>query len=188
MWLLLDVDTPIFSGFEAVSYSSDLQMHVLGARRYRVFQRRYDVGASTRVIRLVFPHQVLRIVRAKLRARRPKVVGVYRFDTFPLDKFKVAERELRALDLDDDCPICYEPLTGTKHRTVTGCSHVFHTACLTKWGRQHAGRTMTCPVCRTGIPYKPSAANRCLDDDDWCNFAVLLNAWRESRRELAREF
>ena len=183
MWVLLDVDVTIFRGHAAVSYSGDLQMHVVGPRRYRVFQRRY--GAA-RLIRLVFPHQALRIVRAIVRARRPKV-AVLRFDTFPLGELKVAERERRALDLDDDCPICHEPLAGTKRRTVTACRHVVHTACLAKWGRQHAGRTMTCPVCRTGIPYEPCAAHRCLEDADGCNFAVLLNAWRESRRKLARE-
>ena len=51
MWVLLDVDLTIFRGHAAASYSGDLQMHVVGPRRYRVFQRRY--GAA-RLIRLVF--------------------------------------------------------------------------------------------------------------------------------------
>ena len=46
--------------------------------------------------------------------------------------------------MDDECPICMEPLTGTL--ATLGCCHkVLHIECLIKCMKQK----LSCPMCRT---------------------------------------
>lgn len=53
--------------------------------------------------------------------------------------------------IDDDCPICYEPLnTGTLTQCGEGtgqsiCKNYFHNECITEWLSAHH----SCPMCRS---------------------------------------
>ena len=48
------------------------------------------------------------------------------------------------VNVDDDCPICYNPL---KLHTIvkTNCGHAFHKECIDRW----LERVEQCPLCRT---------------------------------------
>lgn len=52
--------------------------------------------------------------------------------------------EIERIFGDEMCPICWEPLQG-RAQTITLCGHVFHRACLNKYGGS------TCPKCRKPI-------------------------------------
>jgi hypothetical protein len=47
----------------------------------------------------------------------------------------------------DPCPICFEPVDDTTGHCTLSCKHVFHIACLTKWGKE----TASCPMCRRSL-------------------------------------
>ena len=51
------------------------------------------------------------------------------------------------VELEDDCPICFEPLGQdvAGEVVVTGCRHTFHKRCLAEWDEKG---TDSCPVCR----------------------------------------
>ncbi|VVB70028.1 Ring finger domain protein [uncultured archaeon] len=52
---------------------------------------------------------------------------------------------------DTDCPICLEPLNGTKSEIETSCHHRFHSNCLLKSIFTSQGNHLLCPKCRTDI-------------------------------------
>ena len=76
---------------------------------------------------------------------------------------------------DENCPICYEPLSENPPINTTSCGHTFHTLCLCNWLR--SGNN-TCPYCRNefteeqinemcvAIPKPPPKAKRRLTYDD----------------------
>jgi hypothetical protein len=50
--------------------------------------------------------------------------------------------------VDDECPICLDPIHATKNRTTTECGHCFHSSCLIK----HSVLTnLGCPLCRNAL-------------------------------------
>lgn len=51
------------------------------------------------------------------------------------------------LNLDDDCPICREPLSS-QWLSATGCNHAFHYPCLDEWLANGIGTLIYCPICR----------------------------------------
>ncbi len=47
--------------------------------------------------------------------------------------------------LQDNCPICLEPMEDLNEQKITLCEHTFHASCIDRWLSNHN----TCPVCRT---------------------------------------
>ncbi len=46
------------------------------------------------------------------------------------------------------CAICTDDYTAPDHVTVLSCGHIFHTNCITEWGKYKP----ECPLCRQRIP------------------------------------
>ena len=60
------------------------------------------------------------------------------------------------LNMDDDCPICYETLCTGETRT-TDCNHIFHRQCLRHWvTKKKVYGPVPCPMCRTTLK-KPTS-------------------------------
>ena len=70
------------------------------------------------------------------------------------------------------CTICLEPLDGAPTSTLTGCSHVFHSACIVP-ALQH---NRSCPLCRY-VPQEPD-----LDYDEGATDTAELRSWNRRRR------
>lgn len=47
--------------------------------------------------------------------------------------------------MDEDCPVCFEPL-GEGETNTLGCGHIFHQTCINRL------RDRRCPLCRAPIP------------------------------------
>lgn len=60
---------------------------------------------------------------------------------------------------NQDCPICMDPIEGTKNCITTECGHAFHANCLMT-SVAHNG--FGCPYCRTAMAEVPEEE----DDDD----------------------
>lgn len=66
------------------------------------------------------------------------------------------------MSTDCDCPVCYEPLIGSKTgKAEMTCGHAFHIKCLADWFSTGSGNT-TCPMCRKAatdleVPTKANA-------------------------------
>lgn len=52
-----------------------------------------------------------------------------------------------ALDIEGDCPICYNELRNHSCTNCACCDHTFHNICMMRWLR----RSTTCPMCRSSI-------------------------------------
>lgn len=64
-----------------------------------------------------------------------------------LTKKQAKSKKIINVNLDDDCPICYEKLENADGLTqcITTCKNYFHTACISIW--LNSGNS-TCPMCR----------------------------------------
>ena len=61
---------------------------------------------------------------------------------------------------NQECPICMDPIEGTKNCTTTECGHTFHANCLMT-SVAHNG--FGCPYCRTAMAQVPEEED---DEDD----------------------
>ena len=51
----------------------------------------------------------------------------------------------------EECPVCFDPMTGATATLVTVCGHLFCKDCITDWARSQA----TCPTCRETLQFAP---------------------------------
>ena len=51
----------------------------------------------------------------------------------------------------EECPVCFDPMTGATATLVTVCGHLFCKDCITDWARSQA----TCPTCRETFQFAP---------------------------------
>jgi len=75
--------------------------------------------------------------------------------------------------LDNDCPICFEPLNDDVR--VTLCEHTFHTQCIGRWFQYNG----SCPVCRTVLI--EGIENPGVGDDDLSDifpYHCICGNWR----------
>lgn len=62
-----------------------------------------------------------------------------------------AEEGRREIAENDDCPVCYDSLSGPAPlEWCRGCGNSLHTACLTQWKttKRSQGAAVTCVYCR----------------------------------------
>ena len=52
------------------------------------------------------------------------------------------------VEVGSECPICMCDIQEGELAVTTPCGHVFHDACLRRWGEEQ----MVCPVCRANLP------------------------------------
>jgi len=103
-----------------------------------------------------------------------KIKSDIRYLSFGTNKRKQQQEE----EDQEDCSICYLPLSENPPNTRTKCNHHFHTACLCRWF--HSNKT-SCPLCRAQfttqeideicqeVPKPPSRARRKINFDDYEN-------------------
>ncbi len=102
------------------------------------------------------------------RLRLGEDTGVTLRGDFTRGEVDPTDRETWDRLLEEDCPICLQPLTQPSAPTQEGreirdppwalnCRHVFHLSCLTRWMRGR-GPGATCPECRVPIDPRPEVA------------------------------
>lgn len=80
----------------------------------------------------------------------------------------------------EECPICFEPITKETGIVKMACTHSFHFACLGSWfSMQFANKQKeSCPCCRHEANEKEGLP-KCTEDNPNKSFQDLL--WSEDR-------
>jgi hypothetical protein len=79
-------------------------------------------------------------------------------------KYKKSGKRLRffgGVGEDEECAICYQPMTPETTYETKNCKHKFHRACIERWCD---GKTMCdCPTCRTELNPNPNPKLKKID-------------------------
>lgn len=81
--------------------------------------------------------------------------------------------------IQEECPICYEPMIHKVHTYITRCGHAFHRKCLAnifhaKW-KVRPFSQVNCPLCRCSLGF-PDLFQR-YDHYSGTNLDILENFW-----------
>ena len=63
---------------------------------------------------------------------------------------KLTKDEIKVLEINDMCPICYDEIRNKNKISKLKCGHIFHQECISEWTKQ-CKEGNNCPVCRTDI-------------------------------------
>jgi hypothetical protein len=80
----------------------------------------------------------------------PAVINSNGYKEWWLNGVKIEQpllSNVKAIDKENNCPICVDEMVISSELHKTQCNHVFHISCLTTWIKNKS----SCPLCRAAL-------------------------------------
>jgi len=91
----------------------------------------------------------LRYIHMLRRENNDKLSGLMKQTIYErVGQFMRADRNMRMVDMDNNCSICLEDMAERDSRLLNPCRHKFHNKCIDNWLAKPGGAGNTCPMCR----------------------------------------